>query len=145
MPRELWINLPVKEVGRSRAFFAKVGFAFNEERSSADMACMVMGEKGVVVMLFPEAAFKGFVRTDVADPGQGTEVLFSIDAESRDEVDAMTRKAAAAGGTVFSEPQEAQGWMYGAGFADPDGHRWNILYMDHNKMDHSKVPGGQRR
>ena len=140
MPREFWINLPVKDVGRSRAFFEKIGFAFNEARSSAEMACMVIGEKGVVVMLFPEAAFKGFAHNDVADPGRGTEVLFSIDAETRDAVDVMAREADAAGGAVFSAPREAEGWMYGAGFADPDGHRWSILYMDQGKM-----PGGQRQ
>lgn len=139
MPREFWINLPVKDVRRSRTFFDKVGFAFNDERSSAEMACMVMGDKSVVVMLFAEAAFKGFAQNDVADPARGTEVLFSIDAESRDAVDAMAKKAAAAGGTVFSGPREAEGWMYGAGFADLDGHRWSILYMDYSKM-----PGGQR-
>jgi hypothetical protein len=89
-------------------------------------------------MLFPEAAFKGFAQNDVADPARGTEVLFSIDAESREAVDAMARKVAAAGGTVFGGPKEAEGWMYGVGFADLDGHRWSILYMDAGKM-----PGGQ--
>lgn len=134
MPRDFWINLPVKDVQASRTFFGAIGFSFDEGRSNADMACMVMGERGVIVMLFPEAAFKGFSRSDIADTTEGTEVLFSISAESRDAVDAFVEKVVAAGGTVYGAPREAEGWMYGAGFVDPDGHRWSILYMDHEKM-----------
>jgi hypothetical protein len=77
-------------------------------------------------------------------PNQGTEVLSSIGAESREEVDEMLRKAVDAGGTVFSESQEKDGWMYGCGFADLDGHRWNALFMDMSKMpknqDRSGIP-----
>ena len=84
-------------------------------------------------MLFKEAVFNGFTKNKIADTSQATEVLFSIDAESRDEVDEMANKAASAGGTVFSQPAELQGWMYGCGFSDPDGHRWNVLFMDITK------------
>ena len=84
-------------------------------------------------MLFKEAVFNGFTKNKAADTSQGTEVLISIDAESRDEVDEMAKKAATSGGTVFSQPAESQGWMYGCGFSDPDGHRWNVLFMDMTK------------
>lgn len=70
----------------------------------------------------------------MTDTKQSTEVLLSIDAESREEVDEMVKKAVKAGGIIFSEPQADQGWMYGAGFADLDGHRWNVLFMDTSKM-----------
>jgi predicted lactoylglutathione lyase len=60
--------------------------------------------------------------------------LFSFDAESREEVDEMAKKVKAAGGTLYAEPAENQGWMYGFAFVDPDGHRWNMLYMDMSKM-----------
>lgn len=87
----------------------------------------------MVVMLFNESVFKGFTRNEITDSKQATEVLLSIDAESKKEVSEMAKKAAEAGGTVFSEPED-QGWMYGCGFADLDGHRWNVLYMDMEKM-----------
>lgn len=83
----------------------------------------------MIVMLFPESTFKSFTRNELADTKQGTEVLLSIDAQSRAEVDEMVHRAVEAGGTVFAEPHD-QGWMYGAGFTDVDGHRWNVLYMD---------------
>ena len=84
-------------------------------------------------MLFTEATFKSFTQHEIADAGRATEVLFSIDAETKEEVDEMARKASAAGGTVFGEPGGKER-MYGCGFADLDGHRWNVLYMDMNKM-----------
>jgi predicted lactoylglutathione lyase len=70
----------------------------------------------------------------VVDTGKGSEVLFSFDAESREEVDALAKKVEHAGGDIYGQPSETQGWMYGFAFADPDGHRWNMLYMDMSKM-----------
>ncbi len=134
MMKDLWINLPVKDVEKSKEFFAGLGFSFNEQYGNrADSACLLVGAKNVVVMLFSEPAFKGFSKNEISDAGRGTEILLSIGAESKEEVDEMARKAAAAGGTVFGEPG-GQDWMYGCGFADLDGHRWNVLYMDMSKM-----------
>ncbi|MEO6488984.1 MAG: hypothetical protein ABIO04_03510, partial [Ferruginibacter sp.] len=86
-------------------------------------ACLLIGSKNCVVMLFAETLFNGFTKSKLADTNNGTEVLLSIDAESREEVDHMARKAADAGGIVYAQPGESQGWMYGCGFSDPDGHR----------------------
>lgn len=134
MTKELWINLPVKDVNKSKAFFTQLGFSFNEQRCNNDMACMLVGEKKLIVMLFREPLFQGFIQHNVADVKQGNETLFSIDAESRQEVDDMAAKAEAAGGVVFGKPAENQGWMYGCAFTDLDGHRWNVLHMDFSKM-----------
>ena len=135
MTKELWINLPVQDVNKSRAFFTKLGFALNPHHgNTAESASFFIGSKNMVLMLFPEAMFKNFTQHAIADTKQGTEVLLSIDAESRAEVDDLAKKAAQAGGTVFSAPAEHQGWMYGCGFVDLDGHRWNVLYMDMGKM-----------
>ena len=134
MTKELWINLPVKDINISKQFFSRLGFSFNPRFSNNnDTACITIGTKNINVMLFKEAVFNGFTKNKIADTSQATEVLFSIDAESRDEVDEMANKAASAGGTVFSQPAELQGWMYGCGFSDPDGHRWNVLFMDMTK------------
>lgn len=135
MTKELWINLPVKDVNKAREFFTKLGFTLNPHYGNSDeSASFLVGSKSIVVMLFAEAAFKNFTRHEIADTKKGTEVLLSIDAESRAEVDELARKAEMAGGTVFGKPAEHQGWMYGCGFADLDGHRWNVLYMDMSKM-----------
>ncbi|OPA81028.1 extradiol dioxygenase [Paenibacillus selenitireducens] len=134
MTKELWINLPVEDLTRSKEFFAKLGFTFHPRHlNSEDAAGLVIGDKNFMVMLFPASTFKKFTGNEIADTKNGTEVLLSIDAESKEEVDEMIQKASEAGGTIFSKPQ-GQGWMYGAGFTDLDGHRWNVLYMDSSKM-----------
>ncbi|MFF2501355.1 VOC family protein [Peribacillus sp. NPDC058075] len=135
MSRELWLNLPVREPERAKAFYTQLGFRLNEQYVSQDGSfSLIVGDNQVVLMLFPESAFRGFAGNAVADSWQGTEVLFSLGANSRDEVDEFALKAERAGGTVFSKAGEKGGWMYGCGFADPDGHRWNALYMDLSKM-----------
>ena len=85
-------------------------------------------------MLFPESAFHKFTAHSITDTRQSTEALFSFDANSKEEVDEMAGKVAKAGGTIYAKPGEEEGWMYGFGFADPDGHRWNMVYMDMSKM-----------
>lgn len=134
MIKEIWLNLPVKEVAKSKIFFSKIGFSFNEQHDTDHSTCMLVGEKNFVVMLFEEAMFEGFVQNKITDAQSGSEMLISIDAESREEVDALARKAEEAGGTLFAKPTEIQGWMYGCGFADLDGHRWNVLFMDFSKL-----------
>jgi uncharacterized protein len=135
MTKELWINLPVKDLARSKQFYKAIGFTIHpSQEHNTEMTGMVVGEKKIMVMLVPVPTFEGFIGTKMADTSQGTQVLFSIDAESREEVNEIARKAKEAGGTVFGEPAESQGWMYGCGFSDPDGHRWNVLFMDMSKL-----------
>lgn len=135
MTKEIWINLPVKDINKSKEFFTQLGFLLNPgPGNTADSASFLIGNKKVVMMLFTESTFKNFTGNEIADAKKATEVLFSIDAESREEVDEMANKAVKAGGTIFGQPKESQGWMYGCGFADLDGHRWNVLYMDMSKM-----------
>jgi len=134
MTKELWINLPVKDVGKAKTFWSKLGFSFDEKHGGVDMACLIVGEKNFNVLLFAENTFKGFTKNEIPVGGQTTEVLFSIEVKSREEVDETAKKVREAGGTIFSEPEEIQGWMYGCGFADLDGHRWNVMQMDFSKM-----------
>lgn len=134
MTKEFWLNLPVKDLKKSKEFFAQLGFSFHPRHlNSDDAAGLVIGDKNVLVMLFPESTFKRFTNHEIADTKQATEVLLSIDAESKEEVDDLIKKAVEAGGTIYGKPHD-QGWMYGAGFTDLDGHRWNVLYMDMSKM-----------
>jgi predicted lactoylglutathione lyase len=134
MTKQIWLNLPVKDALKSKEFFSKIGFTFLEERTTADSACMLVGQTNFVIMLFEENMFKNFINHPITDTKQSNEFLLSLDAESREEVDALQQKVTDAGGTIFAGAAENQGWMYGMGFADLDGHRWNVLYMDFNKM-----------
>ncbi len=138
MTKEFWINLPVKDIDKSKEFFTELGFSFNTQYgNSSNSACLLVGQKNVVVMLFNESTFKSFTSNEIADTTHATEVLFSIDAESKEEVDEMARRAIDAGGKSNHQPNEMKGWMYGCVFTDPDGHRWNVLYMDKGKMPKS--------
>jgi len=134
MTKDIWLNLPVKDIKRSKKFFSILGFTFNPRfEKSTDTACLIIGKKELVVMLFEETIFCGFTQHPLANTGLGSEILISIDAESPDEVDELAKKATEAGANLFSPPAEHD-WMYGCSFADLDGHRWNILYMDYSKM-----------
>lgn len=130
MSQEIWINLPVKDVERSTAFFNEIGF--RAESVGNERARLTIGQ--TAILLFPAETFEKFTGSKTADTSQSAEVIFSIGAESREEVDAFIQKVEFAGGSIFGKPSETDGWMYGAGFADLDGHRWNLLYMDESKM-----------
>lgn len=134
MTKQIWLNLPVRDVAKAKDFFWKIGFSFNEQHDTPSSTCMVVGESHFVVMLFEDSLFEGFSQNKITDTRSSSEILISIDAESVEEVDELARKVDEAGGTIFSPPAESQGWMYGFGFADLDGHRWNVLFMDFTKL-----------
>jgi len=134
MAQQIWLNLPVKAVAASKEFFKKIGFSFNEEHDTPSSTCLLVGEGNFVIMLFEESLFATFSQNELTDTKTSSEILISIDAANKEEVDALARKVEEAGGTVFAPPAESQGWMYGCGFADLDGHRWNVLYMDFSKL-----------
>ncbi|MNW59883.1 Glyoxalase-like domain protein [compost metagenome] len=135
MSKELWINLPVKDLKRSKEFYVALGFELNSQHPDHDEAVsLIVGDNSVIVMLFPENTFQGFTSHAIANTQQGSEVLFSLGAESREEVDEIALKAGQAGGSVYGKPGDKDGWMYGCGFSDPDGHRWNVLFMDMSKI-----------
>jgi len=134
MVKQIWLNLPVRDVKKSKDFFAKIGFSFNEQHETATSACMLVGDTNFVVMLFEETVFEGFVQNKLTDTKNSSELLISIDAQSKEEVDEFANKVQEAGGNLFAKPAENQGWMHGCGFADLDGHRWNVLYMDMSKL-----------
>jgi hypothetical protein len=137
MTRDLWLNLPVKDTAKSKEFFEKIGWTLKDAQTNAEMVCFEVGEKKMTVLFFAEETFKNFAKIGISDTSAGAEILISFDAESRDEVDETARKVFDAGGTIFAEPAEIQGWMYGFAFSDPDGHRWNQLFMDFSKLPQS--------
>ena len=132
MSKQIFINLPVKELKKSITFFKKLGFKFNPQFTDDKAACMIIGEN-IYSMLLLEKFFKSFTKKKVADAKKTTEVLIAIDVKGRKDVDRMIKKAVAAGGSLYNKPQD-HGWMYGHSFADLDGHQWEVLYMDESKM-----------
>jgi predicted lactoylglutathione lyase len=126
--KQIFVNLPVNNLPASRKFFDALGYTFNPDFSNDDAACMVISEE-IYVMLLVEKFFATFTKKPIADAKQSTEVLICLSAESRADVDAMVAKARQAGGSVTSEPQD-YGFMYGHGFADLDGHQWEVMYME---------------
>lgn len=133
MAKQIFVNLPVKDLRRSMEFFKSLGFAFNPQFTDSKAACMVINDGSIYAMLVTEEFFKTFTKKPIADASKTTEVLIALDAESRDEVNDLVGKAVAAGGSVYREPED-HGWMYGHSFADPDGHQWEIMYMDQSAM-----------
>jgi predicted lactoylglutathione lyase len=126
--RKIFVNLPIQDMQRSRAFFEALGFSFNPQFSNDQGACCVIADN-IFVMLLVQPFFQGFTKKPVADATKSTEVLIALDCASRDEVDAMVRKAVAAGGSAPTEPKD-HGFMYQHGFDDPDGHGWEVFWMD---------------
>ena len=126
--RMIFVNLPVKDVQASRRFFAALGFTFNEQFSDETTTSVVI-EENIVVMLLQEARFRDFIVGDISDTAKGKEVLTCLSCSSRDEVNALTDKALAAGGKPWKEPQD-HGFMFGRSFQDPDGHVWEVMWMD---------------
>jgi predicted lactoylglutathione lyase len=128
MARKIFVNLPIKSMERSKAFFQALGFGFNPQFTNEQGACMVIGED-IFVMLLTEPFFQSFTKKPVADANRSTEVLTCLSCDSREEVDELVRKAKAAGGKVPNAPQD-HGFMYAHGFEDLDGHIWELAYMD---------------
>ena len=135
MIKDLWINLPVKNLAKSVLFYEGIGLTPNPgPGNSENSACFAVGEKKIILMLFAETAFVGFTNNALSDSSKGTKVLFSVGMENRAQVDDIAKRAKSTGGEVFKDPGESNGFMYGCGLIDPDGHRWNALYMDYSKI-----------
>ena len=127
MARKIFVNLPIKDMARSQAFFKALGFSNNPQFTNEQDACMVISED-IYAMLLVEPFFQTFTTKPVWD-GRTREVLVCLSCDSREEVDALVTKALAAGGTAPNAPQD-HGFMYGHGFDDLDGHGWELMWMD---------------
>jgi predicted lactoylglutathione lyase len=128
MSRLLFLNLPVADLTASRAFFAELGFDFDEKFCDEGAACMVVSDQAYV-MLLQRARFADFVTKPVADPAEATALTACVSAESRTEVDSLAAVATAAGAGAAKDPQD-YGFMYQRSFHDLDGHLWEIAWMD---------------
>ena len=127
MPSKIFVNLPVKDLKRSIAFFTKLGYSFNPQFTDDNAACLVISED-IYSMLLTEPMFKTFTPKAVVDAKTSTEVLVALSLDSREEVDRIVRTALEAGARRYAEPRD-HGFMYQWGFEDPDGHIWEYFWM----------------
>jgi predicted lactoylglutathione lyase len=126
--RKLFVNLPVRDLDRSVAFFTGLGFTFNPQFTDASATCMILSDEAYV-MLLVEPRFKDFTDKQLCDTRTHTEGIFCLSTGSRAEVDEMVTKALATGGSRAKDPMDL-GFMYNCSFYDPDGHHWEIMWMD---------------
>ena len=130
---KIFVNLPVKDLEKTKEFFGNLGFTFNPMFTDENAACMVISENNYA-MLLTEKFFKNFIpNREICDTKNSTETLVALSLESRAQVDEMIKKAVAAGGSEYREKQN-YGWMYGRAFKDINGHIWEPFYMDMNSM-----------
>jgi predicted lactoylglutathione lyase len=132
MATKIFINLPVKDLNKSISFFSQLGFNFNPQFTDEKAGCMVISES-IFVMLLIEDYFQTFTKKQISDAKTTTEVLITLDTDSKEELKELVQKAVELGGITYNEPQD-HGWMYQHGFADLDGHQWELAYMDVSKM-----------
>jgi predicted lactoylglutathione lyase len=127
MHKQIFVNLPVKDLKRSMTFFKALGLSFDPQFTNDQGACLVIGDN-IFAMLLVEDFFQGFTSKAIVDAEQSTEVLVCLSCESRAEVDDLVAKAVAAGGRAPRPPLD-HGFMYGHGFEDLDGHIWELVHM----------------
>ncbi|MFB9328407.1 VOC family protein [Paenibacillus aurantiacus] len=128
--QQIFINLPVKDLKRSMAFFGEIGFEFDMNFTDDNAACMAIGEN-MYAMLLVEDYFRTFVAKDIANAEATAEAIFALSVDSREEVDAVVSQALAAGGKPSSDKAD-HGFMYQWSFQDVDHHLWEVFYMDMN-------------
>ena len=133
MATKIFVNLPVQDLKKSIDFFTKLGFSFNPQFTDETATCMIVSED-IFVMLLSHAKFMSFTPKPICDATKSTEVLVCLSCESRDQIDDMVRKALAAGGTTYNQPQD-HGFMYAHGFQDLDGHIWELVYMEPSAIE----------
>ncbi len=129
MSKLIFVNLPVSDLERATAFYETIGAVKNERFCDGTASCMVLSET-IHVMLLTHDKFRQFTPKAISDARTTTEVLLCVSETSREQVDATVAKAASAGGSADPGPKQDHGFMYGRSFEDPDGHIWEVMWMD---------------
>ena len=129
MPSMIFVNLPVADVKRSTAFYEAIGATKNPQFSDDSTSCMVISDT-IFVMILTHEKFRQFSPKAIPNAHETAQVLLALSADSREAVDDMTAKAGAQGVKLDPCPQQDYGFMYGRSFEDPDGHIWEVMWMD---------------
>ena len=135
---EIFVNLPVKDLSRSMDFFTKLGMSFDQRFTDEKAACLVIDDN-IYAMLLTEPFFKTFTKKEVANANRSTEAILALAVESRQRVDELVDRALSVGGRPSNETDD-QGFMYGRSFQDPDGHLWEVFYMDMSALPPEMQP-----
>ena len=129
MATNIFVNLPVKDLEKTKEFFLKLGYTFNQQFTDEKAASLVISEN-IYAMLITEPFFKTFIpNKEIADTSKAKEVLVALSVDSKQQVDELADKAIAAGGKKFRDPED-HGFMYTRSFEDLDGHVWEVFWMD---------------
>jgi uncharacterized protein len=126
--KSIFINLPINDLQKTRNFWSKLGFSFNEQFSDDRALCLILNDGQMYSMLITHDMFSTFTNRPIADSST-TQVLTALEVDSREQVDSIVKLALENGGTRYRESAD-HGWMYYDSFADIDGHQWEILYTD---------------
>jgi predicted lactoylglutathione lyase len=129
MATNIFVNLPVKDLDKTKQFFTKLGYTFNQQFTDEKAACLVISEN-IYGMLITEPFFKTFIPgREISDTTKTKEVLVALSSDSKQQVDDLVNKAIDAGGKKFRDPED-HGFMYTRSFEDLDGHVWEVIWMD---------------
>lgn len=131
MAKQIFVNLSVKDLEKSKDFFSKLGYTFNPMFTDEKAASMVISDT-IYAMLLTEPFFKSFTNKEICDTEKSNEAIICLSADSREEIDEIVKKAVDAGGSP--NPKQEYDFMYNYGFKDLDGHIWEYVYMDMSKM-----------
>lgn len=126
--KSIFVNLPIKNINKTKEFWTQIGFSFNEQFSDERALCLVLNEGLIYAMLITHEMYSTFTNRAIAD-GSTTQVLTAIEVESREKVDKIVRSALENGASRYRKSVD-HGWMYYDSFADLDGHQWEIMYTD---------------
>src|SRR6478735_7902694 len=132
METQIFLNLPVKELEKSKHFFNQLGFSFNPKFTDDKAACMIIGDK-IFSMLITEEFYKTFTNKAICDAEKSSEVLISISVGSREKVDEIITNVVKAGGSEYMVAKD-YGWMYHRSFQDLDNHHWEVFFMDESQI-----------
>jgi uncharacterized protein len=132
MVKQIFVNLPVKDLEATKAFWLNLGFTFDPQFTDQNAASLVLGENIYAMLLVPKF-FSTFTKKDIADAQKTTEVITAFSLETKEEVDTLMENVLSSGGTE-SGPTQNYGWMYSRAFADLDGHLWEAVWMDLSKV-----------
>jgi predicted lactoylglutathione lyase len=133
MARQIFINLPVRDVAKATAFYTAIGAEKNPQFSDDTSSCMVLSDT-IFVMLMTHDKWATFTKKPIVDSRRESEVMLALSAEDRASVDKMTEAAGANGGNADVNPAQDYGFMYGRSFEDPDGHIWEVMFVDMSQM-----------
>ncbi|RYU95773.1 VOC family protein [Emticicia agri] len=131
MAAKIFVNLPVKDLQKSIDFFTKLGYTFNPQFTDENATCMIIEEGSIYAMLLTHAHFKTFIDKGISDATESTEVILSLEMPSKEKVDEIVKNAVEAGATKYRDLTD-MGWMYQDSYADLDGHKWEVFWMDPN-------------